>query len=253
MMDALKQNLLCQILFSCILFLMMNIDASAQKKLIQNKNEIKKVKVVAQNFDAKNGLPITQMNAASKAPNPPKDTIYYPIGLKVPSKAPDFTAKDNYGNDVNLLDYAGSNPVVLVFYQGYWSYPCYTYLKTLQDSFQLIDEKGATIIAVSPEVGTYTAQTTANTNADFPIINDTDLEICKKYKVNYTLDSKSIAHLKTLNVDLNEVNGKTGNQLPVTAVYIINRDGYVVYKYFDVDVTKRPSVWELANKLSDIK
>jgi peroxiredoxin len=183
-----------------------------------------------------------------------KDSILYPKGLKVVSKAPLFATKDNYGNDFILQETYESSPVVLLFYQGFWSRPCYEYLKQVSDSLLLLDQKAAVVIGVSPEQGKYVAQSEQNANVQFQLINDTDMKICKQYKVNYKLDAESIAHLKTLNVDLIEINGSnTGNQLPVTAVYIINRDGYIVYKYFDTDVTHRPSVWELANKLSDTK
>jgi peroxiredoxin len=181
------------------------------------------------------------------------DTITYPKGLKVVSKAPLFSTKDNYGNDFDLKDTYESSPVVLIFYQGYWSRPCYDYLKQVTDSLILLDQKSAVVVGISPEQGQYLAQSEQNANVQFQLINDVDMKICKQYKVNYKLNKESIAHLKKLNVDLVQINGPiTGNQLPVTAVYIINRDGYVVYKYFDTDVTHRPSVWELANKLSDI-
>jgi peroxiredoxin len=179
-----------------------------------------------------------------------KSTIQYPIGLKVPSKAPLFTAKDNYGNDVILQETFDGNPVVLIFYQGYWSRPCYDFLKNVSDSLKFLDQKSAVVIGVSPEQGQYVAVTESNVKAEFALINDTDMKICKAYQVNYALDRSSVDHLKKLDVNLNEINGPTiGNQLPVTAVYIINRDGYIVYKYFDTDVTHRPSVWELAVKL----
>ena len=34
--------------------------------------------------------------------------------------APDFTLVDHHGQKVTLSDSKGKNPVVLVFYRGYW-------------------------------------------------------------------------------------------------------------------------------------
>ena len=34
--------------------------------------------------------------------------------------APDFTLVDHHGSKVTLSDSKGKNPVVLVFYRGYW-------------------------------------------------------------------------------------------------------------------------------------
>lgn len=41
-----------------------------------------------------------------------------PIG--VGDVAPDFTLEDQNGHKIALADARGQNPVVLVFYRGYW-------------------------------------------------------------------------------------------------------------------------------------
>ena len=40
--------------------------------------------------------------------------------LRVGERAPDFTLRDAAGRPVSLADYRGRQPVVLVFYRGYW-------------------------------------------------------------------------------------------------------------------------------------
>lgn len=40
--------------------------------------------------------------------------------LTVGDTAPDFTLVDHQGQKVTLSDSKGKNPVVLVFYRGYW-------------------------------------------------------------------------------------------------------------------------------------
>ena len=41
-----------------------------------------------------------------------------PVGIG--EAAPDFTLVDHHGTKVTLSDSKGKNPVVLVFYRGYW-------------------------------------------------------------------------------------------------------------------------------------
>ena len=43
-----------------------------------------------------------------------------PEGLFINSKAPDFKAKDQNGNEIVLRDIRKKGPVVLLFYRGYW-------------------------------------------------------------------------------------------------------------------------------------
>lgn len=40
--------------------------------------------------------------------------------LAIREAAPDFTLVDHHGSKVTLSDSKGKNPVVLVFYRGYW-------------------------------------------------------------------------------------------------------------------------------------
>src|SRR6187455_874671 len=74
-----------------------------------------------------------------------------PEGLFIASKAPDFKAKDQNGKDVRLKDLLKQGKVVLVFYRGQWCPFCNRELKKLEDSLQYIREKGATLVAVTPE------------------------------------------------------------------------------------------------------
>jgi cytochrome oxidase Cu insertion factor (SCO1/SenC/PrrC family) len=43
-----------------------------------------------------------------------------PSAFVVGQAAPDFTLPDSTGRSVSLADYRGRQPVVLVFYRGYW-------------------------------------------------------------------------------------------------------------------------------------
>ena len=40
--------------------------------------------------------------------------------IAVGEMAPDFTLDDQHGNKITLSEARGKNPVVLVFYRGYW-------------------------------------------------------------------------------------------------------------------------------------
>jgi len=75
-----------------------------------------------------------------------------PEGLFINSKAPNFKAKDQAGNEVELKELLKKGKVVLIFYRGQWSQYCNMYLKKLEDSLQFIKDKGATLVAITPEL-----------------------------------------------------------------------------------------------------
>lgn len=172
-----------------------------------------------------------------------------PEGLFIHSKAPDFKATSQYKSEVRLRDLVKKGKVVLVFYRGQWSPYCNRYLKRLQDSLQFITEKGATVIAVSPEKPENIALTVEKTKAEFSILHDEGLKIMKAYDVDYEVPENTLKQLKNTGIDLSENNGKNGNFLPITATYIIDKESTVIYRFFDKDYKKSPSVKDILNNL----
>ncbi|MBR2648611.1 MAG: AhpC/TSA family protein [Sediminibacterium sp.] len=172
-----------------------------------------------------------------------------PTGIEVSSKAPVFAAKDQAGNMIKLAEYNKKGPVVLVFYRGQWCPYCNKQLKAIQDSLSMIVGKGASLIAISPEKAENVAKTIAKTKATYPIIFDDGLQIMNLYKVAFKVDDATVARYKTFGVDFNEANGSNGAVLPVPAVYIVGKNGDIIFRHFDPDYRKRVSVKEILSHL----
>jgi peroxiredoxin len=166
-----------------------------------------------------------------------------PQGLQVNQIAPDFSAEDQNGNMVNLKSLLKKGSVVLVFYRGEWCPYCNKYLKELEQSLTQLTSKGATVVAVTPERPEYINKSIEKTNATFPILHDEGLKIMKSYDVAYKLDESSIKKYKRLKVDLNVINGEANKEnLPVPAVYVINKQGTIAYRFFDPDYVNRAPI-----------
>lgn len=172
-----------------------------------------------------------------------------PEGLFIGSRAPDFRATDQHGQALRLKDLLKEGKVVLVFYRGYWCPFCNRELAQLQDSLSLLTEKGARVLAVSPESPESLKQTAEKTGATFSLISDTELKIMKAYEVEFELPENTITRYRNSNIDIQKINGKNGAYLPVPAVYIIDKEATVTYRFFNQDYRKRPSVAELLKQL----
>lgn len=172
-----------------------------------------------------------------------------PEGLAEGSQAPAFSATDQQGKKVSLQILLAKGPVVLVFYRGYWCPYCNRYLKKLEDSLVSISSKGASLVAVTPEKPESISKTLEKTKASYPVLFDEGMAIMKSYGVNYAVDTATIARYKKYNIDFDATNGSNGANLPVPAVYVINPNGKITYRFFNTDYTKRPSVKEITNHL----
>jgi peroxiredoxin len=173
-----------------------------------------------------------------------------PEGLFINSKAPDFKATDQSGAVVNLKELRKKGSVVVIFYRGSWCPYCNKELKRFQDSLQFITAKGATLIAITPERGDGVNKTITKTGAVFPILYDAGMIIARAYQVSFQVDEKTQNRYKSFGTDLLEINGqKDKAYLPVPAVYVINKEGSVKYRFFDNDYRKRPSVKDILKEL----
>ena len=185
-------------------------------------------------------LPISYFLSAQEAPE----------GLFINSKAPDFKAKDQNGSEVRLKDSLRKGKVVLIFYRGQWCVDCNRFLKKLQDSLQFIKAKGATVIAVTPELPENISKTIEKTNAGFSILYDEDLKIMKAYDVEFEVPQNVLDRYHNSGIKIDENNGKkNGNFLPVPATYVIDKESNIKYRFFQPDYKKRPSVKEILDNL----
>jgi peroxiredoxin len=164
-----------------------------------------------------------------------------PEGLFINSKAPDFKGTDQSGVAVSLKEARKKGPVVVLFYRGYWCPYCSRELRRFQDSLGLIREKGAQLIAITPEGAEGVTKTIEKTGIVFPVLTDADMKISKSYQVAYAVDDRTVGRYKNADIDLLALNGQKQAMLPVPAVYVINKDGAVTFRYFDADYKKR--VW----------
>lgn len=173
-----------------------------------------------------------------------------PEGLFINSKAPDFKARNQDGKEISLKEMRKKGKVVVVFYRGNWCPFCNRYLKKLQDSLQLITGKGAQVVAISPEGDEGIDSTVARTGVTFPVIYDKDMKIGKSYKVMYKVDERTVGRYKNAGIDLLKNNNQANDAyLPVPAVYIVNTEGSVTYRFFNEDYKKRLSVKDILNAL----
>lgn len=173
-----------------------------------------------------------------------------PEGLFINSKAPDFSIKDQNGKMVSLKELRKKGPIVIVFYRGNWCPYCNKELKNLQDSLELITAKNAQVIAITPEAAEGITKTVEKTGAKFPILYDADAKLAKAYQVAFDVDEKTAKRYKSFDIDLLAINKqKDVPVLPVPAVYIVNKDGSVTYRYFEADYKRRVSVRELLEQI----
>ena len=105
------------------------------------------------------------------------------------------------------------------------------------------------MIAVTPEKGESIAKTIEKTAATYPILFDDELKIMKAYDVVFEVPENTLTRYRNTGIDLEKTNGKDWKFLPVPAVYIIDKEATVTYRFFDIDYKKRPWVKDILKNL----
>jgi peroxiredoxin Q/BCP len=96
--------------------------------------------------------------------------------------APDFTSKDQNGNDIKLSDFKGQK-VVLYFYPKDDTPGCTKQACSLRDGFPKLKKNNITVLGVSTDDEKSHQKFIAKYDLPFTLVADTDKEIVEKYGV----------------------------------------------------------------------
>jgi peroxiredoxin (alkyl hydroperoxide reductase subunit C) len=86
--------------------------------------------------------------------------------------APDFTLKDQHGQQVSLSDFRGNSHVLVVFYPFAFSGVCTGELCELRDDLSAFEESGVQVLAVSCDPMYSLRAWAEQEKYDFPLLSD---------------------------------------------------------------------------------
>ncbi|UOB17238.1 peroxiredoxin-like family protein [Abyssalbus ytuae] len=169
-----------------------------------------------------------------------------PKGLETGSEVPEVNLINEKGETVSLANLYEAKPLVVIFYRGYWCPVCNKYLSALTANVSQIEEKGAGIIAITPETYENIAKTREKTGLSIPVYYDKDGAAMKAFDVDFAVTTQYDEKIQEkLNASIKETNGADTSFLPVPATYIIDKEGKIIYKQFDPDYHNRASAEEI--------
>jgi len=158
---------------------------------------------------------------------------------KVGDRAPGFTLPDQLGRPVSLAGELEHGPVVLIFYRGEWCPYCNMMLRTYGLRAADFSERGARLVAVSPQTPNNSLTMAEKHSLEFSVLSDEGGEVIGTYGLKYDVEGQSRELLEDAGNDVGKFNGKGGWILPAPAVFVIDRDGIVRFVGVNGDYTER--------------
>lgn len=161
-----------------------------------------------------------------------------------------FTLKSSKGIDVSsesLL--SGNDKLVIAFFRGTWCPYCNLELKALQDSLSHIENKKAKLIAISPQMPEYSSAMSESNGLSFDILFDENNVLATQLGITFPLQDFVLPHYQQLGIDITSFNGNANNELPMPAVFVVDGNHTITYRFADANYMNRVDIDELITNL----
>lgn len=151
-------------------------------------------------------------------------------------RAPDFTLPMSTGEDVedfSLEDALGDSVIVLAFFPGAFTSVCTEEMCEFRDSLDEFEELDAQVLGVSVDTPFALNEYAEKHGLNFNLLSDSYREVIEKYDVVYE--------------DL------AGVEVADRAVFVIDEDGYVRYRWVGEDLGVLPDIDEINGVVEEVR
>ena len=170
--------------------------------------------------------------------------------LPVGAKAPAFELQDHNGKTVRSIDLLTKGRLVLSFIRGRWCPFCVGQMEAMNLILPQIEQAGAAFIAISPQTVKQSYFMHDQHKLRFPLLSDAGNNVAHQFDLTYRVPEYQQALYKKTFVNLPFINGDDSWELPISATYILDRDGTILCASANEDYTMRPEPADIVSALS---
>jgi peroxiredoxin len=167
---------------------------------------------------------------------------------KVGAQAPAFTLQDARTHKPVSADLLALGPLVINFFRGRWDPYCVTELEAWRDLYPQLRERGALLVAISPQTTRQNDFTLQQHGINYPLLSDPGAAIAEKFGIAYTIPAEHRRYYQSIlvnipfnNADLSYHKATEASwRLPLPAVFIIDRTNTIAFAEAHADFRVRP-------------
>ncbi len=152
---------------------------------------------------------------------------------------PDFVLPNVEGRLVSLASRLAEGPVVVQFFRGEWCPFCRLMLDALVTALPEIEAAGASLLALTPDMGPWARQAKQNHGATFEVLSDVDCGVGLAAGVVFRIPAIYRSRLMRAGIDFADRHGNGSQFLPIPAVFLLDGGGRVAWRFVNVDFTRR--------------
>ncbi|WP_413511335.1 peroxiredoxin-like family protein [Myroides odoratus] len=165
--------------------------------------------------------------------------------LAIGQPFPNFNLENASNERIELKELLQKGRVIVAFFRGNWCPYCSLELRALQNQLSQFMEKKVNLIAISPQLVPYNEAVKTNLQLDFEVLTDSNNLLAKQVGISFNLQDFVISTYQNLGIKLGDYNGNEANELPFPAVFVLDQNGIVTYKFVDSNYMNRIDIDEL--------
>ena len=169
--------------------------------------------------------------------------------LKPGDTAPAFALPDANGRTVRSADLLALGPLVVCFFRGRWCPYCVTELEGWRDLFPALRERGALLVAISPQTVRQNDFTVTQHTLPFPLLRDEAGAVAAQFGAAYAVPAYMQRYYRSILVNIPFMNGEPSWHLPVAATFVIGPNGVIQWSQGHADFRVRPEPAEVLKLL----
>ena len=169
--------------------------------------------------------------------------------LPVCSTAPAFGLHDANNKLVRSTDLLALGPLIINFFRGRWCPYCVTELESWRELYPALRERGALLVAISPQTVRHNDFTVQQHSLPFPLLSDPGNQLAAQFGIAYTLPEYHQRYFRSILVNIPFVNGDQSWSLPLPATFVVGCDGKIAFAEGHADFRVRPEPRDVLSAL----
>lgn len=163
---------------------------------------------------------------------------------------PDFKLNNSLGKEVSFKDLVSQNKYLIIsFYRGGWCPYCNLELKALQNELETFKSLGAELVAITPEKPDHSLTTSEKNDLSFQVLSDVGSMLAQKLNISFELPENLKPLYAQFGIEVDKRNGDFS--LPIPSTFIVSHEGEIIFRFLDLDYTKRLDPKEIVRFLSE--
>lgn len=152
--------------------------------------------------------------------------------------------------EISVVEMFKGKKILVSFVRGSWCPFCNVEMGHLLAYYEELQKKGIEVVVISPMNIDALQEWKKEMNIPFHIVQDKDVRLGKALGIDFELQDFVQPYYEALGIDLKKINEAEKAELVLPAVYLLDEQGVVTYRYMDVNYGDRLDLKEVMERLS---